>query len=206
MKISVIAVAAVASASAIGYFAADRALLAPATPVPMTRTATHDTNVEVALLAAELATLRRELGARTEARSRPATSEPIPSLQIADAAVLDPRSDAAALAEAERQFDEHTATVAATFSGEPRDPTFALNTSDSLRVALDSDELAKMPVQTIDCRTKTCRVEIGDDGSGVVPQVLPMLMVRMADSLPNVIAQRHEQPNGRATMVLYMSK
>jgi hypothetical protein len=208
MKISVIAiaVAAVASASAIAYFAADRAPLALATPMPMARIASHDTNVEVALLAAELATLRRELGARAESRSRAETSAPIPSLQVAEAPVLDPRSDAAALEQAERQFEEHTATVAATFSGEPRDPTFALNTSDSLRVALDSDELAKMPVQTIDCRTKTCRVEIGDDGSGVVPQVLPMLMVRMADSLPNVIAQRHEQPNGRATMVLYMSK
>jgi hypothetical protein len=130
----------------------------------------------------------------------------MPASQVSDPPVLDPRADAAVLAEAERQFDEHTAAVAATFSDEPRDPAFALATSDSLRVALDSDELAKMPVQTIDCRTKTCRVEIGDDGSGVVPQVLPMLMVRMADSLPNVIAQRVEQPNGRATMVLYMSK
>lgn len=102
--------------------------------------------------------------------------------------------------------DEHTATVAADFRNEPLDPPFAVTTADSLRGVLDSDELAKMPVQTIDCRTKTCRIEIGDDGSGIVPRTLPMFMVRMADTLPNVIAQRLEQPNGRATMVLYMSK
>jgi len=104
------------------------------------------------------------------------------------------------------RFDERAASVAANFRSEPLDPPFALTTADSLRGVLASDELAKMSVQTIDCRAKTCRVEIEDDGSGIVPLTLPMLMARMADTLPNVSAQRLEQPNGRATMVLYMSK
>jgi hypothetical protein len=104
------------------------------------------------------------------------------------------------------QFDERAADVAASFRSEPLDPPFALMTAESLRGVLASDELARMPVQAIDCRAKTCRVEIQDDGSGIVPLKLPMLMVRMADTLPNVSAQRIEQPSGRATMVLYMSK
>jgi hypothetical protein len=35
---------------------------------------------------------------------------------------------------------------------------------------------------------------------------LPFLAMRMADTLPSIVSQRVDQPNGRATVVLYMSR
>jgi hypothetical protein len=118
----------------------------------------------------------------------------------------DPRAAIQALAENQARMKEHVASVAASFATEARDQRWSNDVGESLRTTLGSDELAAMAVQNIDCRTTTCRIEVQDDGSGSLQTLVPMLAVQMAASLPNLIAERIDQPNGKTAMVLYMSR
>jgi hypothetical protein len=211
MKASVIictlAVAA-GTTYAIAHYGTDdkSASVATTTGTQPIRNETIDVRADVRRLEAELMALRRELSQRapTPADAHSRVPQGVDASQ--EPTGLDPLARTGALADAARQFDDHTAQIAATFSNELRDPRFAIVAGEGLRTMLDNQEFASMPVQNIDCRSVTCRVEINDDGSGAVSQALPMLAVRMAETLPNIIAQRLEQPNGRATMVLFMSK
>jgi hypothetical protein len=45
-----------------------------------------------------------------------------------------------------------------------------------------------------------------DDGTGKAASTIPMLAVQMAGALPNLIADRIEQSNGKAMIVLYLSR
>ena len=211
MKASVIicTLAAAAGIYAIAHYGtADKQapVVTTTSAQPITGNASIDVRSDVRLLEAELMALRRELSQR---QSAGADVQPrIPTgVDVGEKHTgPDPLARTEALADAERRFEDHTVQIAANFSNELRDPRFAIGAGEALRTMLDSEEFASMPVQNIDCRSATCRVEINDDGSGVVSQVLPMLAVRMAETLPNIVAQRLEQSNGRATMVLFMSK
>jgi hypothetical protein len=101
---------------------------------------------------------------------------------------------------------EHLSAVAASYGSEARDQRWSNEVGESLRAAFSTEELAGTAVQSIDCRTTTCRIEMQDDGSGNLPALLPMLAVQMAGSLPNVTAERIDQPDGKSSMVVYMSR
>jgi hypothetical protein len=108
--------------------------------------------------------------------------------------------------ESEQRAKEHIAAVAASFGREIRDQRWSTDMGEALRNTLATEELASANVQAIDCRTKTCRVELQDDGTGRMQALVPMLAVQMAESLPNLTAEQVPGPNGTMATVLYLSR
>ncbi|HEY5808320.1 MAG TPA: hypothetical protein VIT67_10155, partial [Povalibacter sp.] len=106
----------------------------------------------------------------------------------------------------EAEFQHHITGIGAQFTRESLDQRWANETGIALESVLAAEELKALAVRNIDCRTKTCRIEVEDDGSGITSGALPFLAMRMAETLPNIVSQRVDQPNGRATVVLYMSR
>ena len=114
--------------------------------------------------------------------------------------------DAAEGNRAEEQFQLHVAEIAAIFERELRDQKWADGTRDSIEATLARGELTQVKLKSIDCRTSTCRLEIQEDIHNKLSTLLPLLALQLADKLPNVTAQRLDQGDGRATMVLFMSR
>lgn len=138
----------------------------------------------------------------TEAPQDPVTEQPSVAANQADVPVD--------LEEARRQSEAlmrgHLSVVAASHGSEARDQRWSNEVGASLQAAFSTEELAGTAVQSIDCRTTTCRIEMQDDGSGDLPAKLPMLAVQMAGSLPNMIAERIDQPDGKMSLVVYLSQ
>jgi hypothetical protein len=148
--------------------------------------------------------------ARAMVAGSPADSrQQLPTREVPSDAVnaADPRASLEEeRAKGELRWKEHVAAVAASFAREARDQRWSNEVGESLRATFGSEELAAATVHSIDCRTNTCRVEVQDDGSGKLPMIVPMLAVQMARSLPNLVAEHIDQPNGKMVMVLYMSR
>jgi hypothetical protein len=157
---------------------------------------------EVALLKSALADNRSARAPSDATVARAAT----PSAMQVYNARSDHPADALSQAEQEQRLQDHITEVATGFEGETRDQRWANDAGIALESALASQELKALSVQSIDCRTKTCRVEVEDDGSAAASGALPQLALQMAGTLPNIVSQRIERQNGRATVVLYMSR
>jgi hypothetical protein len=154
---------------------------------------------------------RRELGLMPAQESRP--QHDAPQREPAAQMVFAPPDSPDALAEFEEARaqsalarKELLAAVAASFSREARDQRWSNDVTESVRVILGGDEFAGVSLQHIDCRTRTCRIELQDGDSGHLPMTLPMLAVQMAGSLPNMLVDYVDQPDGKKTAILYLSR
>jgi hypothetical protein len=188
----------------IGYVeqpVSTRAVRYPEQPFAMSPAASADD-----LIPAQGAALRfnaEAARARAEkAQSGPGAAAPA---EIPNPDELRARMDADR-AQAETRMRDHLATVAAGFAAEARDQRWSNDVGESIRHALSGEEFTGAGVQSVDCRTKTCRIEMQDDGTGKAASTIPMLAVQMAGALPNLIADRIEQSNGKAMIVLYLSR
>jgi ribosomal protein L29 len=163
---------------------------------------------ELRELRSELAALKASIAAHGVTTGSPQQETARSKSELpAGASALDTQTDAAAARqEDERRFAEHVAAIATAFSREPRDLRWSSETDELLESLLNTEELRGLHYQNIDCRTTTCRVEIEDDGSGRAAEIFPLLAIRTATTLPSITMERIEQGDGRATMVLYMSR
>jgi hypothetical protein len=57
----------------------------------------------------------------------------------------------------------------------------------------------------VECRSQTCRIEIADDGTGILSRRLPFVALGLADVLPSVSTEPADPASGHGGMVLYMS-
>ena len=57
----------------------------------------------------------------------------------------------------------------------------------------------------VDCRSRTCRVEIADNQSGKLDKELPLFVNSVGGTLPNMKAERVGDRSGPSTMVLYFT-
>jgi hypothetical protein len=107
-------------------------------------------------------------------------------------------------AEAER-YHAYMAGIAQAFSSERVDSVWAGHASSRVSATLEADEVLRGVAHNVECRQRSCRVEIDDDGSGRLNQRLPFFALGLADVLPTIAAERVDQGNGRSATVLYMS-
>jgi hypothetical protein len=120
--------------------------------------------------------------------------------------VKDPRADPEARAEDQRKHRAYIAGVEAAFRKEATDPRWSSTTSAVVQAALASEGELRPLTRGVECRTRTCRVEIADDGSGKLGKLLPVFAQQVGQELPSAVADRVEDPAGGAKMVLYMSR
>ena len=176
--------------------------VAPATQV-VARAKDEDTGqllARVAELQQDLVALKRDLAAQRS--GHPPEQRPPAS---GDAKVPDiERVEAQRAADAQRRH-EYMASIEQAFANEKVEPMWASRASARVGSTFEGDEMLRNIAHTVECRQKTCRVQLDDDGSGRLSGRMPFLTLGLADVLPQVSAEHIDQPNGRGAMVLYMS-
>jgi hypothetical protein len=171
---------------------------------PRPEPALRDTNSgertsEVALLRQQLANLQQEVAAL---RSKPADSP----------AVEDPESIAPKnpsrreIAAASEAWHAHMASVEADFFKEPYDRQWASNMTAVLRDVAGKNEAIHQALQKFECHSQTCRVEMKDDGSGMLAEQLPFFLQQMGHALPIMESDHLEGGGGEKTLVMFLSK
>lgn len=160
-------------------------------------------SVETWALRAELAQLRGDVFALREARAESAARAPTDR----GVATADPEArPRPSVAEIKAAAHERMAEVEAAFRGETIDPGWSSSTSAALRDELSANEGLRYLAPTADCRSRTCRVEILDDGSGVASESLTQLVLQFARTLPNAQADYVDDGHGRKSVVFYMTR
>lgn len=184
----------------LGVGALDRALRAPSGPPAAAAPAAPGR--AAAPEPAELAALQRRM-AQLEARlwtqaRRQAAPEPAPAAQ--------PDAEPEARADAERRQRDRVAAVAAEFRDEASDPAWASTASAAIQAAIAADDALRPLVRGVECRSRTCRVALADEGPDRPGKGLPMFVQRLGEELPRVVFDRAEDAGGGSTLILYMSR
>ena len=152
----------------------------------------QDLRYEVALLRREVAEFRLQLGRGAATAS-------------AIAAAPDPRVDPQARAEAENARLLRTQALESSFRREDYDARWSQRSSAQVYAALaEADEALRSQVRSVECRSKSCRVELNADASGRLGQALPLILTRLTPALANVAAAQVDQGNGHQATVLFL--
>lgn len=75
-----------------------------------------------------------------------------------------------------------------------------------MQEALAGDEAMQAAVHNVECRSRSCRLEIADDGAGTLAKSIPSLAFRLAETLPEMMSGQVEDGNGGSTTILYLSR
>jgi len=119
---------------------------------------------------AELAELRQEV---FELHHRVRAQEQRPARSDATAAPSQAEPpDPEDRAEQVRRYHAYIAGVEAAFRQEARDPRWSADTSTVIQTALATNQELRPLAGSVECRSRTCRVEVTDDGSGALSKQL----------------------------------
>jgi len=158
-------------------------------------------SVELAEMRQELAQLRAQL--RNQAQ-RLAAGDSAREVQVPDG--KNPGNDPELRADEARKHREYVTAVDVAFRNEATDPRWSSATSSTVRSVIAASDDLRPLAREVECRSRTCRVEITDDGSGKLGKLLPVFAQQVGHELPSVSADRVEDASGAATMVLYLAR
>jgi hypothetical protein len=146
---------------------------------------------EIAQLRQEVAGLRREVAELRMIIARaPAAPQPVGAL-----APL-PAGDAAGLAPAETMF-----------RSEQLDQAWSGQAAAAVRVALARASAGlDAQVRRLECRTRTCRVELNPASADQLDSVMPAILANLGASLPNVTATQVGSDDASEATVLYLTR
>jgi hypothetical protein len=124
----------------------------------------------------------------------------------ASAALL-PASDPPAEPEQERkQLQDHMDEVTAEFHAESRNAPWARDRAAEFQTSIDKHELLKKAIQSIECRTSMCRLEMLDDRSQKFFMQFNEMVMSTASNFPSMSGQRVKRPDGTPVTVYYFTK
>lgn len=158
---------------------------------------------DVERLRGEVAALRGQmlaLGDRVAERS--ASEAPTP---VAEPAALAPEPLRERGRAGARSWKEHMVEVAVSFEQEPLDRNFSTATKGAVERAIQNNPVIQKVAGNVDCRSRTCRVEIHDGKSNEVSKQLPIFLQSLGRTLRRAQADHVDGGNGRKTMVLYLT-
>jgi hypothetical protein len=104
----------------------------------------------------------------------------------------------------QQAFRERMDAVEAAFRSEATDQDWSTKVGAELSAYFRKHK-AFRTVRSIECRSKTCRIEVSDDGHGAISGELPILTLRFAETLPAMQVDRAKGKGGEDTLILYMS-
>lgn len=110
------------------------------------------------------------------------------------------------LVEAPRPADrlESVAGADAAFGSEPIDPRWSSATSSAIESALVARNGLRPLAHSVECRSRTCRITLGEDGAGNLETILSVFQAER--DLPGAAGARVDHGAAGATMVLYLSR
>lgn len=186
-------------AGATGHSQKGGAVLAALPAQPASAAASSPAGDE-APLSEQVAELRRELAAIRLQLAR---------LQQGIAAP-DPERDAQAEAGLRRDADRAVTTDIqsreALFRTESLDVAWSRPAEQRLQHALNGDDTGGTYVQSIECRSRTCRVVVDDAAADAAGQDLPAALARLDEAMSNVATGPIDLGDGRRLTVLYLSR
>lgn len=168
---------------------------APSSPVRSVE-ANARLQTELTSVKAQLAAIKTQLATRASAgeeRSREIAEEELPT-----ATPEQQRADDA------RAWKEHMAKVAQAFEAEALDPRWASVTGETVENAVLADPVISAAAGEVQCRSKTCRIEITMDTAGAVDKQLPLFVHGLGGTLPFGQADRIENSDGTISLALYL--
>jgi hypothetical protein len=206
----------VAGALSLGLFGAALAYLgfqARAHANDRTRTAASTARSDAARPAAEgqdVERLRGELaqmqGQLLALRARVAEQKaPEAAVATVQPEALDPETLREQREASTQRWKEHMVEVAAAFEQEVLDRDFATTTTDAVGGAIKNDPVLQKVAGKLDCRSRTCRLEIHDSKSSEVSRQLPIFLQSIGRTLRRAQADYVDGENGQKTVVLYLT-
>ena len=176
---------------------------APDRPVPQSAAAEKESGTENLSLKQQVAALQRDV-----ADIRAQLARMRGGVSTTGSATPDTRPDETARADFERAQAAHVAAIEAAFRTEQIDAAWSRNTADSVRAALlQGKQEAAGHIRSVECRSRSCRVMVDSEAlqpGGAVD--LPIIVSRLAQTLPNVSMGQIDQGDGGQVSVLYLSK
>ncbi len=155
---------------------------------------------QVAILRAEVAELRKD---RHSPLANVGSGAPVQDSDSRKDVPLDAK-------EIERQKDEWhgvMSEVEASFHDEARDPSWSAEVTTTVHRAFQADQSMSAQLRNLDCRSRTCRLELSDDEpSEPISDKLVPVLAQLASALPKMKSEQLVEANGKKTMVLYMSR
>jgi hypothetical protein len=98
------------------------------------------------------------------------------------------------------------AATEAAFRGEAMDPAWSAKMTEDVRAGLARGAIDHDAARSVECRSRSCRVELAARASGAAPQEIAPLLARLVPALPHAQAGEVDNADGRPTTVLYLSR
>lgn len=152
---------------------------------------------EIASLKTQIAAVQTGLAQTAARQSEHASDEPSRDPAVAP-------TPEQSRAESEAEWQVHMAEVAAAFAEEPVQKAWADEKQDFVEARLQTEATLSGAAGRVECRSRTCRVEFTGNPTDLNKD-LPVFVHSLGQTLPSAQAERIEQPDGRVTMVLYVS-
>jgi len=201
-----VAVAAVLGAGAVIYGVGQRAFSGHAATKPPAQASPGADGRDVELLRRDVALLRAELAVQHRAQVAGTGADRSDGAGAAASAEGTPAQPESAEAQEQRR-KTYLAGIAAGFQGEAVDARWSSTAVAAVRAAIDADDHLRRAIRDIECRSRTCKVQLADSGDGSLNKALPVLALRVGQSLPRVDADwNRDDATGTTTVVLYMSR
>ena len=102
---------------------------------------------------------------------------------------------------------KHTSMVAKVAEGflkEVRDPSRASGKESRIREPSERSASLRHAIQSVDCRSVTCRVEMVDDAAANLGETMSLFISDLSESLPLLTTDWVKAPDGTGRYVLYM--
>jgi hypothetical protein len=98
------------------------------------------------------------------------------------------------------------AATEAAFRGEAMDPAWSAAMTENVRAGLERGAIDHDAARSVECRSRSCRVELASRASGAAPQEIAPLLAHLVPALPRAQAGEVENADGRQATVLYLSR
>jgi hypothetical protein len=166
----------------------------------------REPSAELARLRAEVAGLALQIAALKSASAAPPPT-PADAAKIPDEG-LDGAEPGGSIeqqrAEEALAWTTHMAGVAAAFDAEMRDAAWARATQSVLDAAIQSDPTIRGAAGALDCRSRSCRLEI-TEGGRELDKRLPLFLQSIGQTLSDVSADKVADRSGQTKLVLYLT-
>jgi hypothetical protein len=98
----------------------------------------------------------------------------------------------------------YIAKVEDAYEREAADPGWSGSMTSRIWDTVSQMDVMRGATRAAECRSRSCRIEVDDDGSGTLHKNLPVFAQQFADVLPVMAGKPVRDESGRGRMILYL--